>query len=89
MGPANAIKDHIRDWFLGTEPGDYASMAVISDGKLYGIPKGIGFSLPCITENFDFKVVDNFELDDFTKLKLEKSYQEINEELELIGFKNI
>ena len=86
MGPANAIKDHIRDLFLGTEPGDYASMAVIADGNTYGIPKGVGFSLPCETKNFEYKVVSDLALDEFTKNKLEKSYKEIIEELALIGF---
>lgn len=87
MGPANAIKDHIRDWFVGTEPGDYASMAVISDGKTYGVPKGVGFSFPCETKNFDYKIVDDFVLDEFTKNKIEKSYKEIVDELSLISFK--
>lgn len=86
MGPANAVKDHIRDWFLGTEPGDYCSMAIIADGKTYGIPEGVGFSLPCETRNFDYKVVDDFVLDDFTKNKIERNYKEIIDELALIGF---
>ena len=70
MGPAEAVKDHIRDWYFGVN-SNYTSMAVISDGNYYGVPKGIGFSLPCITKNFDYKVVDNLELEDFAKKKLE------------------
>merc|ERR550534_649021 len=35
---ANAALDHVRSWFLGTEPGEWVSMAVPSDGS-YGIPK--------------------------------------------------
>jgi malate/lactate dehydrogenase len=86
MGPAEAIKDHIRDWYFGSGCSNYTSMAVISDGNSYGIPKGIGFSLPCYTKNFDYQVIDNLELEDFTKKKLEISYKEIIDELSLIGF---
>lgn len=32
---ANAVKDHLRDWYKGTEK--YVSMGVVSDGS-YGIP---------------------------------------------------
>jgi len=61
-------------------------MAIIADGKTYGVPKGIGFSFPCENKNFGYKVVDSFVLDDFTKYKIEKSYKEIVDELGLIGF---
>ena len=87
MGTAEAIKDHLRDWFSGSKGSHYTSMAVISDGKAYGIPKGVAFSLPCRTKNFDYEIVDDLPLDEFSKEKLRKSYEEIKEELNLIGFK--
>lgn len=61
-------------------------MAVVADGNTYGIPKGVGFSLPCETKGFDYKVVSDFVLDEFTRNNLEKSYKEIIYELALIGF---
>ena len=30
---ANAACDHMHDWWVGTKPGEYASMCVISDGN--------------------------------------------------------
>jgi malate dehydrogenase len=42
---ASSVCDHIREWYLGTQPNCYASMGVMSDGS-YGIPKGIVFSFP-------------------------------------------
>jgi hypothetical protein len=42
--------------------------------------------LPCEKGNFDYKVVDDFVLDEFTKNKIEKNYKEIVDELALINF---
>lgn len=87
MGPANAIKDHLRDWIVGTKADDMVSMAVMTDGTVYGIPKGVCFSLPFQSKNGEYKIVDNLVLDGFDKNKLEVSYQEIVKELNGIGFK--
>jgi malate/lactate dehydrogenase len=86
MGPANAVKDHLRDWYFGTPLNDFVSMAVIADGKSYGVPSGICYSLPVETKNFQYKVVNEIDIDDFTKNKIEKSTQEIRKELSEIGF---
>jgi len=86
MGPAIAVKDHIRDLFIVTKPWDYCSIDVITDRVTYGIPKGVGFSLPCESDYFDYKVVDDFVLDEFTKNKIEKNYKEIVDDLALINF---
>lgn len=85
MGPANAVKDHLRDWYLGTEPGDYISMGVITNGKHYGLPKGICYSLPCETKNWAIKIIDDLQVDEFTKTKMQKSCEEIVNELRDIG----
>jgi len=79
------MNDHIMVWVLWAG-SLFTSRAVISDGNCYGIPKGVGFSFPCITKNFDYKIVDNLELDEFTKKKLEINYKEIKDELSLVGF---
>ncbi len=86
MGPANAVKDHLKDWFIGTPQNDNVSMAVICDGKSYNLPKGLCYSLPVETKNFEYEVVNNIEIDNFTKNKMEKSAQEIIKELAEIGF---
>lgn len=86
MSPANAIKDHLRDWYLGTEPGDFVSKAVILDEVKYGVPKGMCFSMPVETKDWNFKVVD-FPIDQFTKDKINRSIEEIGKELESVGFK--
>ncbi len=86
MSPANAVKDHLRDWYLGTDPGDYVSMGVISDGKKYGVPEGMCFSMPVECNNWNMHIPD-FELDKFTTDKLNKSIDEIANELKHVGIK--
>lgn len=66
MSAAKAAGDHMRDWWLGTKPGHFVSMGVVSDGS-YSIPKDIVFSLPVTIENKQYKIVQvsnlHFELE--------------------------
>jgi malate dehydrogenase len=48
---ANAVIDHLRDWYVGTDK--IVSMGVISNGD-YGIPAGLWTSLPVKCKNFDY-----------------------------------
>jgi len=46
---ANATKDHLKDWYFGTRPGEFVSMGVVSDGKNgYDIPDDVCYSFPVI-----------------------------------------
>jgi malate dehydrogenase len=56
MSAAKAAGDHMRDWWIGTKPGQFVSMGVISDGS-YGIPKDITFSLPVTIKNKKYEIV--------------------------------
>ena len=53
---ANAAIDHVRDWVLGSN-GKWVTMGVPSDGS-YGIPEGIIYGVPVITENGEYKRVE-------------------------------
>lgn len=48
---ANAACDHMHDWYIGTKPGEYVSMGVISDGNSYGVQSGLVYSFPCTCKN--------------------------------------
>jgi NAD-dependent malate dehydrogenase len=76
---ANAVRDHLRDWYHGTKPGTYVSMGVISDGS-YGVPEGLVFSYPVTTENFTYKIVKDLPLDPFSTEKIRLTTQELVEE---------
>lgn len=56
MSAANAASDHMRDWWMGTKPGQFVSMGVVSDGS-YGIPKDIVFSFPVAISDKKFTIV--------------------------------
>lgn len=43
---ANAVRDHLRDWYHGTHGDEWTSMALVADGKTYGVPEGLVFSFP-------------------------------------------
>ena len=56
MSAANAVKDHLHDWYFGTKEGEFVSMGVYSD-ESYGVPAGLIYSFPVTCENFDYKIV--------------------------------
>lgn len=51
-------------------------MAVPSDGS-YGIEKDVVFSFPCITKDGDYQIVNNLELNQFQKDKIDITLQEL------------
>jgi len=79
---AKAIIDHMKDWALGTEPGNWISMSVVSDGS-YGIPEGLVFSCPVTCQDFDYQIVKNLNLDNYTKQQIAVGIEELEEEKEL------
>jgi malate dehydrogenase len=76
---ASAAMDHVRSWAQGTAPGDWVSMAVPSDGS-YGIEPGIIYSFPCVCENGDYRIVQDLEVDDFSRGRMDATDAELREE---------
>jgi malate dehydrogenase len=76
---ASAAMDHIRDWALGTPPGDWVSMAVASDGS-YGIEEGVVYSYPVTCENGQYRIVQGLEIDAFSRERLDATDAELREE---------
>ncbi|XP_015172367.1 PREDICTED: malate dehydrogenase, cytoplasmic [Polistes dominula] len=79
MSAAKAAADHMRDWWLGTKPGHWVSMGVMSDGS-YGIAKDIVFSFPVSIENKQYKIVQGLAINEFAQSKLDVTAQELEEE---------
>ncbi len=75
---ANAAVDHMRDWWLGSK-GEWVTMGVPSDGS-YGIPQGVIYGFPCTTEGGKYKIVQNLEIDAFSKEKMAATLKELEEE---------
>jgi malate/lactate dehydrogenase len=80
---ANAACDHMHDWWVGTKPGEYASMAVISDGNSYGVAPGLIYSFPITSKNGEWTVVSGLSISEFAKKKLQTTEQELLEERKL------
>ena len=80
---ANAAVDHVHDWFLGTRPGDWVSMAVPSDGS-YDVDDGLSSSFPCTCRDGEWEVVQGLELNDFSRERLEATVNELREERDTV-----
>ena len=59
-------------------------MAVCSDGS-YGVEEGLISSFPVTCSNGDWEIVTDLEMDDFSKMKIDASVQELSEERDTIS----
>ena len=80
---ANAAIDHMRDWVLGTPDGDWASMAVPSDGS-YGVEGGLISGAPCECSGGEWKLVEDLEITDFSRERIDKTVAELKEERDAV-----
>ena len=76
---ASAAIDHIHDWLHGTSNGDWTSMAVPSDGR-YGIPEGVTYSYPVTCSGGEYTIVDDLDIDDFSRGRMDATDAELREE---------
>lgn len=74
---ASSAIDHMRDWALGCD--GIVSMAIPSDGS-YGIAEGIIYSYPVRCQGGKYEIVQGFELDAFSKEKMQATEKELREE---------
>jgi malate dehydrogenase len=79
----SAAMDHIRSWALGTPEGDWASMAVPSDGS-YGIEEGVIYSYPCTCRDGRYEIVQGLEINDFSRSRMQATDKELREERDAI-----
>jgi malate dehydrogenase len=80
---ADAVVDHVRDWALGTDEGDWVSMSVTTDGS-YGISEGLMFSFPVTCSARGYQIVKGLELDDLSVARLKASERELLEERAIV-----
>ncbi|MGS2744231.1 malate dehydrogenase [Halomonas sp. LS-001] len=74
---ASSAIDHMRDWALGSD--GIVSMAIPSDGS-YGIEAGIIYSYPVRCQGGKYEIVQGFELDAFSKEKMQATEKELRDE---------
>jgi malate dehydrogenase len=78
---ANSAIAHVRDWVLGSAPGDWVTMSVPSDGS-YGIPEGIIYGFPVICSNGQYKIVKDLPISELGRKHMMDSYKELLDERE-------
>ena len=58
-------------------------MAVRSDGS-YGIPEGLVYSYPVTTHDGDWSIVQDLEIDDFSRSRMDATAAELVEERDAV-----
>lgn len=80
---ANAALAHMKTWAFGTDEGDWVSMGIPSDGS-YGIEEGLIYSFPVTVTDGEFNIVQDLEVNDFSKEKMRITEEELKEERDAI-----
>jgi malate dehydrogenase len=81
---ANAAIEHVRDWMLGTPNGDWVTMGIPSDGS-YEVPADVMFGFPVTCKNGEYQIVKGLAVSDFSRARINATYQELKEERTAIG----
>jgi len=82
MSAAKAICDHLRDWHFGRSNG-WTSMGIVTDGKHYGIPENLVYSMPChIKQGGEWTIAKDLEISDFSRQLMAVTCDELKEEKE-------
>ena len=80
---ANAAIGQMRTWALGTDPGDWVSMAVLSDGN-YGIEPGLVYSFPVTVIDGEVNVVRGLDINEFSWKRMRITEAELKEERDAV-----
>jgi len=76
---ASAAIDHMRDWVSGSSADDWVSMGVPADGS-YGIESGVVYSYPIRCSGGDWKIVQDLEIDEFSRSRMDATDAELRGE---------
>ena len=79
---ASAAIDHVRDWVMGSD--GIVSMGIPSDGS-YGVAEGIMFSYPVICKNGQYEIVQDLEIDEFSRDRMKTTEDELRSEREAVA----
>jgi malate dehydrogenase len=76
---ANAAIDHMNNWVNGTPDGDWVSMGIPADGS-YGVQDGVICGFPCTCSGGEYHIVQDLDIDPFSRERIEASVDELKEE---------
>src|SRR5262249_36955913 len=78
---ANAAIDHVPDWVLGTQDGNWGWLGGPSDVS-YGIPEGVIYGFPVTCAGGQYKIVQGLEISAFGRARMDATLKELDEEKE-------
>ncbi|MDR0483399.1 MAG: malate dehydrogenase [Cellulomonadaceae bacterium] len=81
---ARATVEQLRDWYFGTAEGDWTSAGVWSHGE-YGVPEGLVFSYPVTSDGDNWTVVEDLELNEFSRDHIAVTIQELIDERDQVS----
>lgn len=76
---ASAAIDHMHDWARGTSDDTWVSMAIPADGS-YGIEPGIVYSYPVRCRDGNYEIVQDLDINDFSRSRMNTTEAELREE---------
>ena len=76
---ASAAIDHMHDWVLGTPADDWVSMAIPADGS-YDVAPGIVYSYPVRCADGRYEIVQDLDIDEFSRERMRATEAELREE---------
>ncbi|MES1946598.1 malate dehydrogenase [Salinisphaera sp. C84B14] len=79
---ASAAIDHIHDWVNGSK--GIVSMGIPADGS-YGVEEGIMFSYPVTCKNGKYEIVQDLEIDEFSRERMKATEDELRSEREAVS----
>ncbi len=80
---ANAAIGQMKTWIFDTEPGDWVSMAILSDGN-YGIESGLVYSFPVTVVDGEVNIVRGLDINDFSRQRMRLTETELKEERDAV-----
>ena len=81
---ANAIVDTVVSLTTPTPAGEWHSVCVCSDGS-YGVDEGLISSFPIRSDGEQWEIVQNVELNDFSRERIDASVAELREERDAVS----
>ncbi|MES1941137.1 malate dehydrogenase [Salinisphaera sp. T5B8] len=79
---ASAAIDHIHDWVNGSK--GIVSMGIPADGS-YGVEEGIMYSYPVTCKNGQYEIVQDLEIDEFSRERMKQTEDELRSEREAVS----
>jgi len=81
---ANAIVDSIRSILEPTQPGNWHSVCLCSDGS-YGVEKGLISSFPIRSNGQKIEIAQGVPVNEFSRAKIDATVNELKEEKSMVA----